>query len=98
MYDEEVGDFRWTEKHKSDLEEHRRSGYREVKKAANIGSFLISETASQALQDFLQEPKGIHEDDTLALFDDQIKRGKHCLEIIKIEARKDLDIRSGWRL
>ena len=73
-----------------------RRGWEEVRKATNIGAFLISEEASLALHGLWQHAETYaHPDDWFARIENDFVSAQQCLATLVVSAKKDLKISSA---
>ncbi len=76
---------------KTEIEEHWRHSYAELKKASAVGAFLISSSAETALRQMWQDKgKGIDSNDWYGLLESDYVAARDCLKSIVAEAKEDL--------
>ncbi len=77
-----------------EIEAHWKKGYLEIRKATNVGAFLISPKAEKALEEYWERPKGnVHPDDWFGQRELDYISAEKCLKELVICAKKDLRVR-----
>jgi hypothetical protein len=80
------------EEQKAELEAHWNAGRRSVRKAANLGAFLLSPEVETALREFEEHVRKHHES-YFEYLDESYGAVKACLETIVAQSKQDLQVR-----
>jgi vacuolar-type H+-ATPase subunit H len=80
---------------KREIERHWEKGHLEVTKAANVGAFMISPEAEQALKEYSERARG--SEDWFERLDLDYTSTEQCLKKIVVYAKKDLRVVAGRR-
>jgi len=94
VYDAEVEHREISDQRQTEIAEHWKKGYAEIKKATATGAFLISAEAEAALQKMWKEKgRGIHPFDWFERIESDYIAARDCLKGIVDAAKKDLKVR-----
>jgi hypothetical protein len=97
-YNAEIEAREFSEERKAEIDEHWRRGNLEVKKATNIGAFMISLEAENALRQYWEEPKEKHDPgDWFWQLEHDYIRAETCLKQLVACAKTDLRVESARR-
>lgn len=93
IYDAELEHQTLSEERKTEIDDHWKRGYAEVKKATATGAFLVSAEAEAALQKMWKEKgKGVHPNDWFSLIESDYVATRDCLRGVADAAKKDLEV------
>ena len=94
IYNAEFESTEFSEERKQELDDHWKKGYLEVRKATNVGAFMISPEAEEILKQFWEEPtENPHPDDWFSHLEINYATAELCLKRLVICAKKDLYVR-----
>jgi len=93
-YDAEFDARQLPKERQREIEAHWKKGYLEIRKATNVGAFLISPEAEKALEEYWERPKGnVHPADWFGHLEIDCTSAEKCLKELVICAKKDLRVR-----
>jgi hypothetical protein len=92
VYDAEIQGRDLPEERRHEIGEHWKKGYLEVRKATDIGAFMISREAEEALKEYWKRPKGTLPEDWFAGLETDYMSAEKCLKKLVACAKKDLRV------
>ncbi len=93
LIDEELSGKRLSKQTMEIINKRSKEGFDTIRRATDMGSFIISSEASEILQNYWKESDNRPDpQDWYAIFEDNYEKANKCLNGITVCARKDLRI------
>jgi hypothetical protein len=93
LMDEELGEKQLSKEAQAEFNKRSRQGFNTIRRATDMGAFIISSEASDILQEFWKESENkLDPNDWYARFERNYEKAKACLDKITSCARKDLRV------
>jgi len=89
----EIGERSLSKESRKEINEHSRQGFNTIRKATDIGAFIISPEALRILQDYWKEGKNKPDpQDWYGIFEYNFEKASNTLDKLTVFARKDLRV------
>lgn len=89
----EIGERSLSKESRKEINEHSRQGFNIIRKATDIGAFIISPEALRILQDYWKEGENKPDpQDWYGIFEYNFEKASNTLDKLTVFARKDLRV------
>lgn len=93
IYDAEIQARELSKERRNEIDEYWKRGHLQIRKATNVGAFLISPEAEEVLKEYWKEPPTeIDPDDWFGQLEHEYNTAETCLKKLIICAKKDLKV------
>jgi len=89
----EIGERSLSKQSEKEINEYSRKGINTIRRATDMGAFIISPEALRILQDYWKEGENKPDpQDWYAIFDNNFEKARNTLDVLTACARKDLRV------
>lgn len=92
LYKAKIESRNLSKEYEEELSKFQDDSYHKIRKAADTGSFLFSESAKKALKEFID----LNKEDYFLYLDSYSAGAEKCLKRVVLSSNKDLRVKDSW--